>query len=97
MLIGLVAMAVLEELGKPRQQRTWQGRLLGVIPYDFRPPSWTRIREAYWNPADPRLFTDRVFGIGWALNLHRVEELLERGFRLLGGGRPTGIAVRRQG
>ncbi|MDQ6743737.1 MAG: DUF5808 domain-containing protein, partial [Candidatus Dormibacteraeota bacterium] len=44
-----------------------------------------RIRRAYWNTEDPRLFTDRVFGVGWGINLYRASTLLERGFRTLMG------------
>jgi uncharacterized membrane protein len=32
--------------------------------------------NAWWNPDDPRLFTERDFGIGWAINLHRVYKLV---------------------
>jgi hypothetical protein len=84
-VIGLVAMEVVQELGKPRHQRTWHGRLLGAVPYDFRPASRARIREAYWNSAD-RLSADRVVGVGWAVNVHRAAELLLRGFGLLAAG-----------
>ena len=54
-----------------------------MVPYDFSPPTWDRIRRAYWNPEDDRLFTDRVLGVGWAINLHRARELL---MMLLGRG-----------
>jgi Family of unknown function (DUF5808) len=63
----LAAAAVAQELGKPEAERTWHGRVLGV-PYDFRWPTWQRFRDAYWNPDDPRILTDRVMGVGWAVN-----------------------------
>ncbi|GAB4283385.1 MAG: hypothetical protein Kow0067_04350 [Coriobacteriia bacterium] len=44
-----------------------QGRLLGM-PYDFRGPSTDRVGSRMWNPADPRIFTPRTFGLGWTLN-----------------------------
>src|SRR5687768_9929897 len=47
------------------------GRLLRV-PYDFRKPSLDRMRERFWNPADPRLFTPTAFGVGWSLNAFHV-------------------------
>jgi uncharacterized protein DUF5808 len=72
---ALVAAAVAQELGKPSSERTWHGRLAGFIPYDFRPPTLERVRDAWWNPDDPRIFTDRVFGVGWAVNLGRVVKL----------------------
>jgi hypothetical protein len=82
---ALVAAAVATELAKPAPERTWQGKVLGVVPYDFRPPTWQRIREAYWNPESDRLFSDRVFGVGWALNLYRAKTLMEEAFRRLMG------------
>ena len=75
--IGLLLTAVAQEAAKPRSQRTWRGRVLGVVPYDFTPPTWDRVRRAYWNPQDGRLFTDRVLGVGWAINLHRARVLLQ--------------------
>jgi hypothetical protein len=78
--VGLVAAAVAQELSKPRAERTWRGRVFGFVPYDFNFPTLDRVREAYWNPEDPRLFTDRVLGVGWAINLHRARVLLSRLF-----------------
>jgi hypothetical protein len=63
----LAAAALAQELGKPEAERTWHGRVVGV-PYDFRWPTWQRIRDAYWNPSDPRILTDRVVGVGWSVN-----------------------------
>ena len=81
--VGLVAAAVATELAKPQDERTWHGRVLGFVPYDFRPPTLEKIRDAYWNPHSDRLFSDRVFGVGWAVNLYRARtlltELFERG------------------
>jgi hypothetical protein len=74
--IALLLAAVAQEAAKPAAQRTWRGRVLGVVPYDFSPPTWDRVRQAYWNPEDGRLFTDRVLGVGWAINLHRAQVLL---------------------
>jgi hypothetical protein len=82
---ALVAAAVATELAKPAPERTWHGKVLGVVPYDFRPPTWQKIREAYWNPESDRLISDRVFGVGWALNLYRAKTLMEETFsRLMG-------------
>jgi hypothetical protein len=39
------------------------------VPYDFRVPSLDRLRQAYWNPRSPKLFTDRPFGVGWSVNI----------------------------
>src|SRR6266566_8221853 len=84
-VVGLVVAAVATELAKPESERTWHGRVFGTVPYDFRPPTWERIRRAYWNTEDPRLFTDRVFGVGWGINLYRASPLLEQGFQTLMG------------
>jgi hypothetical protein len=79
---GLLLAAVAQEAAKPRAQRTWRGRVLGVVPYNLNPPTWDDVRLSFWNPADPRLFTDRALGVGWAINLHRARVLLSG---LLGG------------
>lgn len=63
----LAAAAVTQELSKPEAERTWHGRVFGV-PYDFRWPTLERFRDAYWNPHNPRILTDRVIGVGWAIN-----------------------------
>jgi hypothetical protein len=91
--LGLMVAAVSQELAMPPEQRTWHGRVFDLVPYDFRPPTWQRVRDAYWNPDDERLFSDRVFGIGWAINMHRASVLLDRLFRSLLGTRGT-VAVR---
>jgi hypothetical protein len=76
--------AVAREVSLPAHRRTWEGRLLG-IPYSFRPPTPARIRRSYWNPRDRRLFTERVFGVGWAINLARARALLDGAFRRMAG------------
>jgi hypothetical protein len=82
-VLGLIVAAIAQELSKPKEDRTWHGHVLGKVPYDFRPPTLERIQEAYWNPGEERLFTDRVFGVGWAVNLYRARELLLDAFRNL--------------
>jgi len=66
---GAFAAAIYTELRKPPAQRTWHGKLLGVVPYDFRMPSFEQVRGAYWNPRSPKVFTDRPLGVGWAINI----------------------------
>ena len=61
--------AVWVELQKPPEERTWQGKLLGVVPYDFRMPTLERVQQAYWNPRSPKVFTERPVGVGWAVNI----------------------------
>ena len=91
--VALVVGAVATELAKPEEERNWNGRVLGVVPYDFRVPSWDKIRDAYWNPSSDSLFSDRVFGVGWAINLYRAKALLEAGFERL-MGTPPPLAIR---
>jgi len=70
-----------------------------VVPYDFRPPTWQRIRDAYWNPESDVLFSDRVFGVGWAVNLYKAKTLMEVGFRRLMATReamPIRMLLRRE-
>ncbi len=61
--------AIYQELRKPDAERTWHGKVAGVVPYDFRVPTIDRLRAAYWDPDTDQVFTDRVFGVGWAVNL----------------------------
>jgi hypothetical protein len=68
-VLGAVLGAVYVELRKPPEERTWHGRLLGIVPYDFRMPSLEGLRAAYWNPRSPKLFTPRPLGVGWAVNI----------------------------
>lgn len=67
--VGAVLGALYTELRKAPEDRTWTGKLLGVVPYDFRIPSIDRLRQAYWNPRSPKLFTDRPLGVGWSVNI----------------------------
>ena len=87
--VGLTVAAISQEMSKPEAERTWNGKVFGVVPYDFRPPTWDRLRESYWNPADERLFTDRVLGVGWAVNFARAQSLLREGFDFLMGSTPV--------
>jgi hypothetical protein len=76
--IGVAAAALLQELQKPPALRTWRGDVLGVVPYDFRPPTLERLMASYWNPAEPALFTPMPFGVGWAINLATLTRHLGR-------------------
>ena len=81
-VLFLTLAAVAQELSKPESERRWHGRVAGV-PYDFRFPSPKRFRDAYWNPNDPRIFTDRVVGIGWAVNFAQLLPRLQQGYQRL--------------
>jgi hypothetical protein len=63
------AAAIYQELRKPPQERTWNGKVAGVVPYDFRVPTVDRLREAYWAPERDEVFSEKVFGVGWAVNI----------------------------
>jgi len=68
-VLAAVAGALYVELRKPPEERTWNGKLLGVVPYDFRWPTLEGLRQAYWNPHSPKLITARPLGVGWAVNI----------------------------
>ncbi len=69
--LGWVALiaAIYQELRKPPAERTWHGKVGGLIPYDFRVPTLERVRAAYWDPSSDTIFTERVVGVGWAVNI----------------------------
>jgi len=50
-----------------------QGNLFG-IPYDFRRPTYKRMKERMWNPDDERIVTPRTSGIGWTVNLYQLKQ-----------------------
>jgi hypothetical protein len=66
------AGAIYRELRLPPEERTWHGRLLGIVPYDFRIPTVSRIRDAYFNPSSDQIFTPEPIGVGWAINVAAV-------------------------
>jgi hypothetical protein len=70
--MALIGAALTTELRKPTDERTWQGRIGGLIPYDLRPPTIARVKERLWNPADRRILVPTVFGVGWTVNLGRL-------------------------
>ena len=67
--LDVAIVAVVQELMRPRQFRTWHGRVAGLVPYDFRRPTIGRVLNAMWAPDNPRLLTDTAFGVGWSVNL----------------------------
>jgi len=75
--MALIAAAIYQELKKPPEERAWTGKLADLLPYDFRPPTVKRFRERLWNPEDPRIFTEHVFGVGWAVNFYTLLERLQ--------------------
>jgi hypothetical protein len=61
--------AIYQELRKPPAERTWQGKVAGVVPYDFRIPTPERLRRGYWDPDSDQIFSETVFGVGWGVNI----------------------------
>jgi hypothetical protein len=68
--IGLGVAAVVRELRLPAEERTWHGRIL-FVPYDFRMPTLSRLRERLWDPDQP-ILVPHFFGVGWSLNVGRL-------------------------
>ena len=66
--VALAVAAVVKELRLPKDERTWHGALGGFVPYDFRRPTVDTIKRTFWNP-DGAIVVNRVFGVGWTLNL----------------------------
>jgi uncharacterized membrane protein len=68
-IVTLFAIATIIYAIKTKQSH---GRFIGV-PFEFRPPTPQRFFDRWWNPRDPRIFTEHVFGIGWSINLYQVK------------------------
>ena len=66
---GALIAAIYQELKKAPEERTWHGKVAGTVPYDFRVPTMDRFREAYWDPENERVFSEKVIGVGWAVNI----------------------------
>ena len=100
-VIGVSAAAVYQELKKPPEERTWHGKVGGFVPYDFRVPTMQRIKDAYWNPEDPSVFTEKVVGVGWAVGILlgliflRISPILAGVIAGAAGGLGIGLAWRR--
>jgi hypothetical protein len=76
-LLALAAAgaAIVDALRRPAAERTWRGAIAGVVPYDLRPPTPRRLRDALWEPDGP-LLKGQAFGVGWTPNLGRLARLL---------------------
>lgn len=74
-IAGLTAAAVGQELARPREERTWKGKVAG-IPYNFHMPEWSQIANEYWNPASSKVLTAHAIGLGWGVNF---AALVQRG------------------
>jgi hypothetical protein len=72
----LLGAAVAEELMKPREQRTWEGRILDLIPYDLRIATPEGFRAAKQNPTQARIV------LGYRLDLEGAVKFARRRFHL---------------
>lgn len=82
------------ELRRPRDERSWEGRLLG-LPYDLRPhddEDDAARPPAWWDVDDRRLVVPRRPGIGWRINAGALAARLGLADRLRMRGTPTAPA-----
>jgi hypothetical protein len=75
--VTLVAAALLRELSRPPAERRWHGRVLAIVPYDFRPPTLERVKNEFWNTKSDELLTPRSFGVGWGINFGGIAKRLD--------------------
>ncbi len=71
LLLFFVGAAIVQQLQRPPEERTWYGKIAG-IPYDFRLPTVERIRDTFWNKSTSKIFLPQAFGIGWSINLYPI-------------------------
>jgi hypothetical protein len=76
--MALAAVAVFKELRTPAEERTWNGKVAGVVPYDFRMPTVSRVKERVWNPQGEHVVGPRVFGVGWTVNAGKLVSEVRR-------------------
>ncbi len=69
--VAAVGAAIASELNKPAEERTWHGKIAGVVPYDLRRPTVESVKEKVWNP-DGGFLSPSLFGVGWIPNLGRI-------------------------
>ena len=74
--LTISAIAAVDQLRRPVNERTWHGRVAGV-PYDFRAPTVDGIIEKIWNPENPSIWAPTIWGVGWSFNLYRLAHPLE--------------------
>jgi hypothetical protein len=72
---GLVVAALIDQFRRDPEDRTWEGSVAGIVPYDFRMPTLERARSRWWNTDDDRLLVPQVFGVGWTINLAQLVRL----------------------
>jgi hypothetical protein len=74
--LSLLGAAVIQELRKPGDERTWVGKVAGIFPYDLRRPTLQRLTASVWSPDDRRILMPHAFGVGWTVNVGRLVRLV---------------------
>lgn len=74
--MALLIAALIKELRLPKDQRTWHGSLFGFVPYDFRMPTFDKVKKTFWNP-EGKLIVSRAFGVGWTVNFGAIAARLK--------------------
>lgn len=77
LLVIIGVIAIVQELRKSADQRTWQGTVGGFVPYDFRKPTADRFKNTYWNPDGP-VVSAKAWGVGWAPNFGAMKKLVQK-------------------
>ena len=72
---GLLGAAIVEELLKSSDERTWEGRIGGLIPYDLRLVTREGFREAMDRPEEARVV------LGAKVDLPRAARIARRALR----------------
>ncbi|AEE44241.1 DUF5808 domain-containing protein [Cellulomonas fimi] len=73
--IALAVTALVKELRTPADERQWHGKVVGFVPYEFRLPTFERVRARLWDPEAEHVLGPKVFGVGWTVNVGRVVAL----------------------
>ncbi len=79
-LVGtaFLVAALVTEMQKDPSERTGHGKVAGLVPYDFRPPTLEKLRLSVWDEGSDRIITPTAFGAGWGINFAEVVKLWKR-------------------
>ena len=76
-LLIIAIVAIVQELRKKPEDRTWHGKVADFVPYDFRMPSMEKFQATYWNPEGP-ILQGKAFGVGWAPNFGAIKAKFDK-------------------
>ena len=71
--VAATIAAIREQLQRDDENRDWNGKVAGFVPYDFRVPTVAKVKERLWDPTGP-MISPQVFGVGWTVNVGRLLE-----------------------